>query len=94
MHCLSRCQGLSTIREGIFGNNELILPGVLNSRLHHLHFFCRVASYLEILLNKKKPQYKVNVTLYLCIFASVKCSFQWPFFQVLSTSIRLMQYFI
>ena len=27
-HCLSWCQGLSTIREGKLENNELILPGV------------------------------------------------------------------
>ena len=31
VHGLSWCQGLSKIREGIFGNNKLILQGVLNS---------------------------------------------------------------
>jgi len=41
---------LYRVKEWIFGNNELILPGILNSTSPQ--FICRVARYLEILLNK------------------------------------------
>ena len=56
VHYLSQCQGLSTIKEGLFVNNKLILSGVLNSTSPQ--FTCRVARYMEILLNKKKNNNK------------------------------------